>query len=423
MDVVTPDYYATLGVAPSSEDVVIRAAYLALIRRYHPDRNSSAEAAARARAITTAYAVLSDWERRTEYDLSRAEGAAAYVPPRRSRPSPTALFAAAAIALLLMVVIWPTLPEREQPVGAAAEQAPKAAAARPDPAAGCASRETDERIKRELFLRAARLRGSDQAAFERIAGASLIRVENPELMARNELLGTILCRAKIAVDLPPGVAVLGGRRTLTAEIGYSLEADGSGEISLHDDGLVVAPLATLAQARRSPDIDDEEPATGGTPLVEPPPALPPVRVVTVPPPVRVAPTRAAPARVTSPPPARTATPRVASPLPARAASTKPPAAAAPERTAAEAKPSFSCRYAKGRGEKAVCGNATLAQLDRHLAVLYGQSWGQADAARRERLLSTREQFLARRDACRSDACVNGVYVRRIREVSEIMATK
>ena len=71
----------------------------------------------------------------------------------------------------------------------------------------------------------------------------------------------------------------------------------------------------------------------------------------------------------------------------------------------------------------MCGNATLAQLDRHLAVLYGQSWGQADAARRGRLLSTRERFIARRDACRSDACVNGVYVRRMREVSEIMATK
>jgi hypothetical protein len=423
VDVVTPDYYATLGVAPSSEDVVIRAAYLALMRRYHPDRNPSAEAAARARAITTAYAVLSDWERRAEYDLIRAEGAAAYVPPRRSRPSPTALFAVAAIALLLMVVIWPSLPERGRPILAGTGQAPTAAASKRDFAAGCATRDTDERIKDELFLRAARLRGSDQAALEQIAGASLVRVENAELMARNELLGTIRCRATVTVDLPPGAAAPGGRRSLTAEIGYSLEADGSGEIRLHDDGLVVAPLAALVQPGRSPAVDDEEPATAGPPQVEPPAAPPPVRVAPVPPPVRVAPVRVAPARVTSRAPAPSVPARAAPPPPARKAAATPPAAAAPERAAAEIKPSFSCRYARGRGEKAVCGNATLARLDRTLAVLYGQSWGQADAARRERLLGTREQFLARREACRSDACVNGVYVRRMREVSEIMAAK
>lgn len=415
MDVVTPDYYATLGVAPSSEDVVIRAAYLALMRRYHPDRNPSADAAARARAITAAYAVLSDWERRAEYDLIRAEGAAAYVPPRRRRPSPTALFATAAIALLLMVVIWPTRPERERPVRAAAGQALQAAAPKPDSAARCASRATHERIKRELFRRAARLRGSDQAAFERIAGSSLIRVDRPELMAQNELLGTIRCRANVALDLPPGVAVLGGRRSLTAQIGYALEADGSSAISLSDEGLVVAPLATLAQVRRPPDIGGEEPAKARPPVVEPPPAPPPVRVVPVPPPVRVAPVRVAQTKV--------APARAGAAPPAKAAPAPPPARAEPERPASQAQPSFSCRYAKGRGENAVCGNADLARLDRHLAVLYGQSWGQADAARRERLLSTRERFLARRDACRSDACVTGVYVRRMREVSEIMAAK
>jgi uncharacterized protein len=115
--------------------------------------------------------------------------------------------------------------------------------------------------------------------------------------------------------------------------------------------------------------------------------------------------------------------RAPQPPTVRTADAKPPATAAPEPAAADNQPSYTRRYARGRGEKAVCGNATLARLDRTLAVLYGQSWGQADAARRERLLGTREQFLARREACRSDACVNGVYVRRMREVSEIMAAK
>ena len=409
MDVVTPDYYATLGVAPSSEDVVIRAAYLALMRRYHPDKNASAEAAARVRAITAAYAVLGDWDRRAEYDLLRTEEATTYARPRR-RPSPTALFAVGAVALLLMVVAWPNLPAPNEAAPALAEQSrPAAAQAKADPAALCASRAVHEQIKRELFHRAARLRGSDQAAFERIAGSSLIRVDSPKLEGGNEVLGTVRCKARVAVDLPPGVAVLGGQRALAADIDYSVEADGGGSVGLSSEGQIVAPLATLAQVRRVAD----------PPVVEPPQVPPPVRVVPTPQPLAVAPARAVPVRsaLKGPAPGRTAPPA------AQATAAAAPAQPKVEQTTPPPKPSFSCRYAKGRGENAVCANANLARLDRHLAVFYAQSWGQADAARREKLLGTRERFIARRDACRSDACVNQVYVRRMREVSDIMATK
>ena len=71
---MTADYYAILGVAPTSEDVVIRAAYVALMRRYHPDSNASPAAAERAKAITAAYAVLSDPDRRIDYDRARRSG-------------------------------------------------------------------------------------------------------------------------------------------------------------------------------------------------------------------------------------------------------------------------------------------------------------------------------------------------------------
>ena len=66
------DYYATLGVNPSSEDIVIQAAYRALMRRYHPDTNPSPEAAKRSQAINAAYAILSDPGRRKSYDAIRA---------------------------------------------------------------------------------------------------------------------------------------------------------------------------------------------------------------------------------------------------------------------------------------------------------------------------------------------------------------
>ena len=43
---------------------MIRAAYRALMRRYHPDTDRSAEASERARVINAAYAVLSDPDQR-----------------------------------------------------------------------------------------------------------------------------------------------------------------------------------------------------------------------------------------------------------------------------------------------------------------------------------------------------------------------
>jgi|JI10StandDraft_1071094.scaffolds.fasta_scaffold52960_3 curved DNA-binding protein CbpA len=67
------DYYSVLGVLPTAEAVVIRAAYKALAQRYYPDRFQGApeEASQRMAGINEAYNVLSDADRRREYDLSR----------------------------------------------------------------------------------------------------------------------------------------------------------------------------------------------------------------------------------------------------------------------------------------------------------------------------------------------------------------
>ncbi len=68
------DYYAVLGVVPSAEDVVIRAAYKALALRYHPDRNpGSSEAAAKMAELNEAYNILSDPVKRKDYDKARGE--------------------------------------------------------------------------------------------------------------------------------------------------------------------------------------------------------------------------------------------------------------------------------------------------------------------------------------------------------------
>ena len=67
------DYYASLGLTPSADAVVIRAAYKALAQRYHPDKSGvgQAQASARMAEINEAYSVLSDPGKRAEYDRLR----------------------------------------------------------------------------------------------------------------------------------------------------------------------------------------------------------------------------------------------------------------------------------------------------------------------------------------------------------------
>lgn len=76
MDAAT-DYYAILGVLPTAEDIVIRAAYRALAQRYHPDHFDGSPEAAHTRMaeLNAAYSVLSDPARRREYDAARGTGA------------------------------------------------------------------------------------------------------------------------------------------------------------------------------------------------------------------------------------------------------------------------------------------------------------------------------------------------------------
>lgn len=68
-----PDYYAILGVLPSAEDVVIKAAYRALAQRYHPDKfkGDPALATAKMAELNEAYGVLSDAAKRKAYDAER----------------------------------------------------------------------------------------------------------------------------------------------------------------------------------------------------------------------------------------------------------------------------------------------------------------------------------------------------------------
>jgi molecular chaperone DnaJ len=62
------DYYDVLSVARDASKDDIKNAYRRLALQYHPDRNKSPEAEEKFKEISEAYAVLSDEEKRAQYD-------------------------------------------------------------------------------------------------------------------------------------------------------------------------------------------------------------------------------------------------------------------------------------------------------------------------------------------------------------------
>src|SRR5512139_3300704 len=69
------DYYEMLGVNKNASDEEIKRSYRKLAMKYHPDRNANKkEAEERFKELNEAYAVLSDKEKRKQYDTFGKEG-------------------------------------------------------------------------------------------------------------------------------------------------------------------------------------------------------------------------------------------------------------------------------------------------------------------------------------------------------------
>jgi hypothetical protein len=264
----------------------------------------------------------------------------------------------------------------------------------------CASSATYDLIKRELFRRAAEIRGSDQGAFDRLSAYAVVRMDNPVMESQDATTGAVNCSGSLSIDLPPGVAVIGGRRTLNSDVDYTVTtaADGSGPVVLlRNADAIITPLATLARVEAPPAQQPQEPPLNNGVAAPTYPAAPAQSQPTAP-------------VITAPPAAPVSRP--APPVsPPRASVARP----------ISARPSFDCVNAHRPGEKAVCGNAGLAALDRQMAREYARAVSLASPEQRAILRSTAHRFYDYRDRCSSNACIGDAYTGRVREIHDIIA--
>ena len=399
------DYYAVLGVSPASEDVVIRAAYRALMRRYHPDADRSSEATERARLINAAYAVLSDPEQRRRYDGTLAARGLIKLDPQpragagvRVTPAGVAFLAlaTAAAAAFALAPAFESLPDVNQLLNGgarspiAAERAMKPSRAMETAKDGCSTDAAKGLIKAELFDRASRLRGSDPSILSPVADRSLVRIDLAEAKGGGGT-GTVSCGGWLALDLPTDVAVEGGRRNLNAEIIYALVPAGSAGLRLTALSGVNGLAQSLATLGRSTEAEPEPKPEPSFDLPEEP-VMAPVQHPSA------EPRRVVPAVIASPPHVRRQ-PAVTPP--------KRPMPRLPERTSPASAPAPS---------------RNIAALDKHLALFMAQSVARADATKKSELAASDDRFRKRRDACRTEACQTAAYVGQIRTVSSIMSS-
>merc|ERR1712136_290485 len=90
------DYYEILGVSKDASDSDLKKSYRKMALQFHPDKNKAPGAGEAFKSIGNAYAVLSDAEKRKQYDLYGPEVASSGSSGRRGGGDPTGRFRSSA---------------------------------------------------------------------------------------------------------------------------------------------------------------------------------------------------------------------------------------------------------------------------------------------------------------------------------------
>ena len=270
----------------------------------------------------------------------------------------------------------------------------------------CASRLTYARLKEYVFDEAARIRNSDPRRLDQVAAYSAVRMDDPVVKSRDDQLNITVCTGQFVLSLPPGIQdAFDGQPTIKADVEYAAQAaaDGSGLVysmsgaepiiyRIATLGLRTRPLSQIAAAPAVTEQDEEEPK------------------------VIVAEARPQPLSRTTP---VVSPDKEAAPVVARQAASGDRAPSQRTKTKAAASPSFKCRYAKTSSEKMVCSNGSLAAADRRMSAVFYSEMTSAPAKTKRALRQSRDNFLARRERCSSEACVARVYEERVAEIRRI----
>lgn len=277
----------------------------------------------------------------------------------------------------------------------------------------CASQNSYERLKALAFEKAEEVRTGPSPLLDRLATATVVRMEDPVVKSRDEALNVTVCKGRMVFDLPPGAEdAFNGERRLTAEVEFAAQAaaDGSGMVYQLDGAEPIIYRLAAIDMKGAPPVQTAEAAPQTPPL----PPSPPVQTAQRAAPPQVAPAPAPAPRPAPPPRAERRTPR---PAPPPMTDDREPV------RPALARPSFNCRYARTRTERMVCSDERLAARDRAMASLYYSAVANADPETRDILRGTRDRFLARRERCGSAGCVAATYEDRIDEIDRIMGSE
>lgn len=211
------------------------------------------------------------------------------------------------------------------------------------------------------FARAATASPTHSADLGRLRRATRAAGEDVQSVSYDPASGRLECRVTLRLQLPASARpYFGGSGELIAPVRYWAQPQDDGEgYSIISEGLQPLSAAILAASARFPVVPDFGPALNAAP----------------PPPLRRGPE--------------------------------------PKR---DRKAGFSCRDAATPVEDLICGNDALAVADRTLSQRYFAARASMGSTAKARLLADQRRFLARRDKCRDEACLVGLYMARSAEL-------